>query len=235
MRPPSRHYGALAQPLDDILGTTSRIRVLRALDRSIGPHAVSSLAKDTGLAHNAVAAAVAVLTRAGLVTETALGARQVYTLNALHPFVAPLIQLFAVERERRQAIRHAVEDWEGDVRSRPLAVWLFGSVARHEDTAESDVDLALVALDRRTADSLAASLRATLTRVAERYWLHPNVLAYDGAELRALPSSDPTMWKNLSRDAIALHGPMPAALRTQLERGTRTAPTDRRRKRTGRA
>lgn len=217
MRPPARRYGALAQPLDDILGTPARVRVLRVLDRTTGPHAVVSIAKETGLTHNAVLGAVAVLTRAGMVTERSLGSRLVYALNPDHPFAAPLGQLFAAERDRRQAIRRAVEEWADAQPAALLAVWLFGSVARREDTFRSDIDLAVVAAGRTDARRFADALGDALAPVAARHWLRPNVLAYDGTEILRLPRTDPGMWKNLTRDVIPLHGPKPNVLRSHLE------------------
>lgn len=217
MRPPARRYGTIAQPLDDILGTASRVRVLRALDRTVGPHPVAGIAKDTGLTHNAVLSAVEVLARAGMVTEASLGARLVYQLNTEHPFVAPLIRLFAAERTRRQAVRRAVDEWANAQPALLLAVWLFGSVARREDTFQSDIDLAVVAKTHSKALRFASDLSDALAPVATRHWLRPNVLAYDSAEILALPNADPEMWSNLTRDAIALYGQRPAALQTRLE------------------
>jgi predicted nucleotidyltransferase len=217
MRPPARRYGTVAQPLDEILGTPARVRVLRALDRSVGPHPVTAIAKETGLTHNAVLSAVGILAGAGMVTEESLGARVVYQLNTQHPFAAPLIELFSAERARRQALSAAVEEWASAQPAALLAVWLFGSVARREDTFQSDIDLAVVAKTHGKAVRFAGDLGHVLAPVAQRNWLRPNVLAYDSAEILALPTVDSEMWSNLTRDAIALHGQRPTALRSRLE------------------
>lgn len=221
MRPPARHFGALAQPLDDILGATSRVRVLRALDRSSVPLAAVTLARETGLVYNGVVKAVAVLKQSGLITEAPVGGTTVYAISPDHPFSAALGQLFGAERDRRRAVQTAVEEWASEQPATLRAVWLFGSVARREDTFQSDIDLALVAVERGRAQHYAEALREALAPVAERQHVHPNVLPYDGDEVVALPGADPVMWDNLTRDAVSLHGPDPNTLRTNLEQQAR--------------
>lgn len=216
MRPVARQYGALAQPLDQILGTAARVRVLRELDRAMTFQSVAGIAKQAGLVPNAAKSALKILTSSGVVEETPIGARTLYRMNASHPFVGPLADLFAAERARREAVRHAVEAW-GELQTPDLmAAWLFGSVARRDDTFQSDVDIAVVARTKAAARRLGDSLRETLTAVATRHWLRPNVLPYDRGEIRALPKADAAMWKNLTRDAIALHGPDPRALLARI-------------------
>lgn len=145
----------------------------------------------------------------------------IYAISPDHPFSAALRQLFAAERDRRNAIQSAVEEWANAQPATLRAVWLYGSVARRDDTFQSDVDLALVAVDGMRAKRYADDLRETLTPIAERQRVHPNVLPYDGDELVKLPAADPTMWVNLKRDALPLYGPDPDTLRKQLDQHLR--------------
>jgi len=217
MRPSATHFGAIAQPLDDLLGATSRVRVLRALDRASGPVSLSKLAADSGLTYNATASALALLEQSGLITAVPVGRTSVYTLSPEHPFAAPLQQLFAAERERRRAIQTAIEKWAHEQPETLRAVWLFGSVARREDTFQSDMDIALVADDQADAHHYADALRETLAPIAERQRLHPSVMPYDRREIEAMPRGDRAMWSNLTRDAVPLYGPGPATLLDQLK------------------
>ncbi len=220
----ARRYGALAQPLDELLGAPARVRVLRALDRMPGPLTAAAVAKEAGVAHNAAQQALTRLAEAGLVDEAVTGRQRLYRLEDQHPFAAGLRALFAAERERRQAIRIAAESWAARQSAALRAVWLFGSVARREDTFESDIDLAVIADGRDDARHLADALFDELASMAARQRLSPNVIAYDVAEVLALPDTDPDMWTNLHRDAVSLHGPVPAALYRELERRVRRQP-----------
>lgn len=230
MPPASTHFGALAQPLDELLGTTSRVRILRALDRASAPLTTTALARETGLTYNAVASALEPLEQSGLVTAP-VGGASIYALSPDHPFSAALGQLFAAERERRRAVQTAIDDWAHAQSETLRAVWLFGSAARGEDTFQSDMDIALVADDHEDAKAYADALREMLAPIAERQRLRPSVLPYDRRELRGLPRADKTMWGNLTRDAIPLYGPGPSALLTQLAPRSRKSMASR----TGRA
>ena len=220
----ARRYGALAQPLDELLGSPARVRVLRALDRLPGPLTIAAVAKETGLTHNAAQQALARLTEAGLLDEAVAGRHRLYQLKDLHPFADALHALFAAERERRRAVQKAAERWADGQSTDLRAVWLFGSVARREDTFASDLDLAVVADERAGAQRLAGELRDVLAPVGARQRLSPNVLAYEGAEVLAMPDTDPEMWANLRRDAVPLHGPAPAELYRELERRAHQLP-----------
>lgn len=220
----ARSYGALAQPLDELLGAPARVRVLRALDRVTGPLTAATVAKESGVTHNAAQQALTRFAAAGLVDESVSGRHRLYRLEDKHPFTTGFRAMFAAERERREVIQKTVEGW-ADRQSVPLrAVWLFGSVARREDSFGSDLDLAVVADLRDDARHLAGALLDVLGPVAIRQRLSPNVLAYEGAEVLALPDTDPDMWANLRRDAVALHGPSPVALHRELERRARRQP-----------
>lgn len=216
MRPPATNFGSLAQPLDEMLGATSRVRVLRALDRASAPLAPTSLVKETGLAYNAVAAALGLLQQSGIVIATPVGATSAYALSPDHPFSAALQQLFAAERHRRRAIPTAVEKWAHAQPETLLAVWLFGSAARREDTFRSDMDIALVADDVKEAKHYADALHDALAPVAARERLRPSITPYGRGEIEAMPNGDRAMWGNLTRDAIPLYGPDPASLQQQL-------------------
>lgn len=79
-----------------------------------------------------------------LVIETVVGRRRLYRLNREHPFATALLELFRVERERRDALATTVTRWAEQHHDAVAAAWLFGSVARQEDRLSSDVDIALV-------------------------------------------------------------------------------------------
>jgi len=219
----AHRYGALAQPLDEVLGAPARVRVLRALDQLPGPLTAAAVARETGLAHNAAQQALTRLAEAGVVDETTSGRQRLYRLDDAHPFSEGLRILFAAERERRRAIQTTVEEWAEQQPATLRAVWLFGSVARREDTFGSDIDLALVADRREEARLLAGRLIDVLGPVATRQRVSPNVLAYEGAEVWSLPATDPAMWANLCRDAVPLFGPPPVTLHRALEQLTRRA------------
>jgi len=226
MRLPAHQFGALSNPLDQLLGAPARVRALRALDAAAHPLGLAYLAREIAVTYRGAQKAVAVLTHAGIVAEVPTGQGSVFSINDTHPFAPALRALFAIERERRSAILNATEAWADRQSPTLLAVWLFGSAARGEDTFQSDIDLAVVAKTGAGAQRLATSLRDCLEPIARQQAVHPSVVPYSSAAVLSLPQDDAQMWTNLSRDATPLSGPAPEYLWQQLAHraGVRKSP-----------
>src|SRR5262245_30675620 len=133
-------------PLDDVLRAVSHVRVLRALHLLPDGLGVTGreLARRAGVSHPRALAALALLTDMGLTTARRLPRTDLYQLNRDHVLVPVLDALF----EREAMLRAAFTDWlRVEIVGRALPVseaYVFGSTARGEATAASDVDLALV-------------------------------------------------------------------------------------------
>lgn len=234
MSPRRRPVSAYSEPLDLLLGTSLRVRLLRALDEANDVRRASDLARLTRVDPTALQRALAPLVESGLVERIGKGRGAVYRLKSEHPFAPAIREVFAVERERKHAIPRAVQKWAEHTDPMPLAVWLFGSVARHEDNFGSDVDIALVASDpdalpphtkepvpevaRQRSDDLGESLRDTLRPIAERMALSPNIIVLLPSDLLALQHDQPNMWNGLLDHSESLFGPSAHALVRKLKR-----------------
>jgi predicted nucleotidyltransferase len=218
MRIPAHQFGTLSNPLDQLLGAPARVRALRTLDAAAHPLGLAHLAREIAVSYRGAQKAVAVLVHAGIVSEIPTGQGSVFSINEAHPIAPVLRSLFAVERARRSAILDAAEAWADQQSPRPLAIWLFGSAARNEDTFQSDIDLAIVAKTDASAQRLAASLRECLEPIARQHAVHPSVVPYSARTVLSLPEEDAQMWADLLRDATPLTGPAPEYLRQQLAR-----------------
>jgi predicted nucleotidyltransferase len=216
MRPPARRFGSLAQPLDDLLGTPARVRVLRALDRATHPMLIVQLKRETGLTYQTVQKAVAALTESGLVVELPAGQGTIHGLNRKHPFAPALSTLFEAERVRRRSVAAAVAEWVEAEPARLRSVWLLGSAARGDDTFASKVELGVVATVREDAERLATELEDRLVPVARRQAIHHSVVPFHGERIVALHDDHPGEWASLVRDVTPLHGPSPEVVRALL-------------------
>lgn len=226
MRPVAQKASALAQPLDTLLGTPARIRLLRVLLGHADPLTPAQLATRARISQPAVAHALLPLVDGGLVERLPGGRSGLYRADRTHPFATPLATLFDAERTRRDAVVRAAERWAARARPKPRALWLFGSVARAEEKLSSDLDLAVVAGTKAERQRVAERLHDAVAPVAARHAVTVNVMSYDLEEIRDLPARDRAMWVNLRRDALPL-GDSPSP--DDLLRGLTTAPAGRRR------
>ncbi|MDE3045012.1 MAG: nucleotidyltransferase domain-containing protein [Acidobacteriota bacterium] len=88
----------------------------------------------------------------GIVTAVELGKVRVYSLNREHVAAGAALELAGLRSVLWQRIAREVEKWN----VRPLYACVFGSAARHDGDAESDIDVLLVR-PSTTAEVNAAS------------------------------------------------------------------------------
>jgi predicted nucleotidyltransferase len=130
----------------------------------------------------------------GLVSEVPGG----FVLNREH-VAAPAVALLAgLHGELADRIRSAIDAWPGEV----LLVGLFGSAARRDGDASSDIDL-LVVSDAPDLDALVDELSARI-----RSWTgnRAQVVALSRADLRRLRKAKEPIVGGWDRDLVVLTG-----------------------------
>jgi predicted nucleotidyltransferase len=200
----------LTEALDDVLASRGHVRVLRALDALPEGLGVSArdLARRAAVAHNRASEVLSALTQLGLARVQRAGRADLYQLNREHVLYPILHELFdqetKVQADLQRFLRRRLTKLP-----RVREAYIFGSVARGESRAGSDIDLALVippsgptASEQHELDELAGEVRA---RFGSELGVHvsPRPLAYrvDGRAGRAL-------WRRIASEGIRL---VPAA------------------------
>lgn len=144
----------------DALFPKGRQRVLSVLfgnpDRSFYANEVIALAQSgTG----AVQRELAALSEAGLLTVTRQGNQKHYQANAAAPVFAELRSLVLKTVGLADVLRAAL----APLTSQIDAAFVYGSVARQQDTAQSDIDVMIVSPSLGYADVFGALESATTT------------------------------------------------------------------------
>jgi predicted nucleotidyltransferase len=193
--------------IDEILGSRSRIAVLRVL-RGVGvPLNASQIAARTKLTRPAVATVLADFAEMGIVQSSSAGRANVHTLIRDNVLVTQLIEpLFAAEEEQpeelaaqlRATFSHAAE-----------SVVLFGSYARGDQDADSDVDVALVARDPSAKELLEETVLTHDVEFRRQFGATLSPLIYEAREAAELHSRAPGLFKSISEDGIVLSGTRP--------------------------
>jgi predicted nucleotidyltransferase len=137
-------------------------RLLTALLRVDTPLSGRALARVTGLTQSTAGRALARLREAGLVVAEPAPPSLLYRPNSEHLSMPALLALLRVEEELRTRLADAVAGWQLS----PASVVVFGSVARGEATAASDLDVLVVRPDAIEPD--LASWQAQLADLADR-------------------------------------------------------------------
>lgn len=178
---------------------------------------MSDIARRTRLALPSTRSALSRLLASEVVTAVGAGRSMVCTLRLEHPLVPALVALIAAEREQATVVFDAIRRAASTLRPAPLAVWLYGSVARGVDEPASDIDVALVsALSEPTpqADALRDAISSELRERDHRV----SVVALGPGDVARLARTSAKFWRELERDAVVLAGDAPAGVLEQVKR-----------------
>jgi predicted nucleotidyltransferase len=208
---PSQTQSHLRYPLTGLLGSAGNVRVLRALTADRSPQSAPQLAAVAGLTPQGARLVLDVLVRRRLVTAHGSGRAQLYELNASHPLASSLASLFQEEQRRWDGLLASIRAVLQRHATAVSAAWLYGSVARGEDSPASDLDMALVVRSQAVADRI----REDLMPLEDEQQVRISLTALTPKELAALAEDDP-WWSDVVRDGRVLKGPAPDQARRRL-------------------
>ena len=167
----------LHRPLDDILGSRSKVALLRFLVRFPAEKSGRELARELGLAHRTCQLALRQLAEQGVVEPRRVGTARVYRINHRNVLVQDIL---APAFEKEDALlERFVKDLRRRMRQRPVSLILFGSVARQEERPTSDVDLLFIAKDPKAARLAQDEADALAGDLAQAYGNVPMLLVID--------------------------------------------------------
>lgn len=170
--------------LSDALFTHTQQRVLGALFGAPGRSlSVSELIQRTGAGSGAVQREVARLAGSGLLAVESIGRQKRYRANPEAPIYAELVGIVRKTFGLAAPLREALSPFGPAVR----AAFVFGSVAKGEDTGRSDIDLLVL------SDTLAyGELMAALEPVSEALGRRVNPTLYTVEDFTARRRSGQT-------------------------------------------
>lgn len=127
----------------DVTVGPNEARVLAALDRTEVPLTGRAVARITGLTQSAAQRTLTRLREAGLVVAEPAPPSLLYRVNREHLALPPLLALLRVDDEFRARAVSEVGRWLVP----PVSLVVYGSAARGEASAGSDLDLLVVRAD----------------------------------------------------------------------------------------
>lgn len=188
-----------ARSLADALFSTTRQRVLALLfgqpDHSFYATELITLA---GAGSGAVQRELARLEQSGLVTARRVGNQKHYQANRGSPLFAELCGIVRKTVAIAEPLREALHSLASDI----SAAFVYGSVARRSDTAESDIDLMIVS-DKLTYADIYAALEPLVLRLNRKV----NPIVYTRRELsRRVEEGNPFVRKVLDQPKVWVIG-----------------------------
>lgn len=162
----------------DALFTTSRQRVLAVLFANAGrSFYLNEMIRLADVGTGAVQRELASLASAGIVSVTRIGNQRHYQANASSPVFDALRDLVLKTSGVADILRTALARFDTEIR----AAFVFGSVAKHEDRAGSDIDL-MVLSDILAYAEVFAALEPSAKRLGRT--INPTLYSQREFELR---------------------------------------------------
>lgn len=196
-------YMAICPALDSEV-----LNVLAGTSRPITGREVARLMGRSS--HSGVLVVLNRLAEHGLVDRQEAGRAFLFTLNREHLAAPAVVVLAGMRTELLDRLRQAIAAWEVT----PVHASLFGSMARGEGDAQSDIDLFIVRpYDVAEEDTRWRGQIDILARQVQR-WTgnHAGIAELAEAEIKRLRKSEPPIVDELRSNAIALSGPEVTAL-----------------------
>lgn len=187
----------LANALEPLLGSPTKIRLLRALLASGGRGwSGRELAGRSRVSSAQAARDLRELGEVGIIDRKVSGRSYVWRLNTQHVLADALEALFGSEgRLRDELLRELAKE----LRSAPIeSARLFGSFARGEERPDSDVDLYLVLRSAKDREQVERSLARVRDRIWSRFGNPVTALVYTREEARH--PKNPDLMISIERD-----------------------------------
>ena len=197
----------LHEPLGVVLGTRAKVDILRILTALGTPLSQRELARRADVTLRSAQAALDDLYAVGIAAKLVGGRDHLTTLNSHHILAPTLTALFSAEAELARNVRTAIATIVAGDRNPPLGLYLFGSVARAEETTKSDLDILLVARDANHREALLDRTLAAVETLQTRYGVSVAPIAYTIREAKRGWNSGAAPWPELARDVVAILGP----------------------------
>jgi len=201
----------LSAPLDDLLGTRSRVIVLRALARSTAGISGREVARRGKLSPQSALDTLRVLAALGVVEEQRSTGQSLYLLSRDTLIYRTLIKSL-MEAEQSwtstllDSLRAHVAELARQGRSEILWAGLFGSVARGTDTPDSDIDIAIVAMSIEHADALRDANASIVDGASGSIGRRVSTIILSLARLTKLREAGDPLVTALKEDSRQLHG-----------------------------
>jgi predicted nucleotidyltransferase len=179
-------------------------RVLTVLVNTSAPLSGRTIAELAGVSSSQAARVLPSLVDLGLVTAESAPPAILYSLVTDHIAAAPLQALTA----SAQTFVDRLAEHVARLEPAPVSVAAFGSFARHQADAASDIDLLVVrpsaiAADDESWETTVDQIRTFARRLSGN---GIDILEAPRDEAAALMASDAPLWHDIRRDALLIHG-----------------------------
>jgi predicted nucleotidyltransferase len=165
------------RPLDEVLGNRNHVRVLRHLILFPSPVITGrGIARELGMSHVSCIRSLNELEAIGALVRKRVGTSATYEVPESSILFSKMIKPLFVKESRLLdgLVGRLLDGIEKEVQ----AVFLYGSVARAEETASSDIDLLVILKSGVNKGTIGKKLASNRSETSSLYLVGIHVIAY---------------------------------------------------------
>lgn len=197
------------------IGASTETEVLVELARVTKPRSGREIAGRIDRTHPAVNRALGRLVEQGIVLRDAHPRVSYYTLNQQHLLAGVVREMADARNDLLRRLKSAIEDWAIPA----FHASLVGSAARSDGNVSSDIDLLIVRPGAVEDDGAwQAQIEALTVSVTAWTGNHVQVIAFGQEQFEDELTAGHETLKNMSADAVLLHGQRMSMLARRLRR-----------------
>lgn len=199
----------LINPLNEILDSPVKVKILRFLVITKAEWNGRQIAKETGVSPATSHKALQELYGQGVLILSNIGKTHVYSLNKENFVVLGLLRpLFVKEREILDKVSSIITTRvnSSGLKKDIVSIAVFGSVSRKDVHPASDIDLAVIARDERSKPKIEALFRAIDAKVSKEFGNTVSIYLNTGSEFKAKRSKGLVVIKNILKDYKLIYG-----------------------------
>ncbi len=190
------------EPLNDILGNRTQVKLLRLLARTRSAHTGRELARLIGQSHNTTRFALEELECNGLIIKQQAGRSNLYSLDQDNiVFSDILLPAFKLEERLFGEVASILSQELGKVL---LDIILFGSVAKGEEAPRSDLDLVLVLKDGVKPVDVEDGVSEASLRITKRFGNQVSPILANRANFERKSKARQGLWREIAETGISI-------------------------------
>ena len=197
------------KPLDTILNTEAKTRILRFLCRTDADWNGSQIAREIGMTPAAAHAALSALYKEGALQLRNMGKTHVYSLKQDSFLVSSLLKpLFAKEDKILDIIMDMIKRKIASSKAKKeiVTVVLFGSAGARKENPASDIDIAVVVDNPKAKAAVECLLEEVDAKVSQEFGNTVSAYVNTQAEFKAKHKQGLAVVRNILRSYKLIYG-----------------------------
>lgn len=199
----------LTKPLDAILNTEVKTRILRFFCRTDADWNGSQIAKEIGITPAATHAALNALYKEGVLEFRNMGKTHVYSLKQSSFLVSNLLKpLFAKEDQILDVVIEIIKRKISSSKAKKeiVSVALFGSINVRQENPASDIDIAVVVENPKAKAAIEGLLEEADTKISKEFGNTVSPYVNTRAEFKAKHNQGLAVIKSILKSYKLIYG-----------------------------